>query len=302
MLVEVGGHRLHVVTRGAGTPAVLLEAGIAASSVSWTLVQPQIATFARVAAYDRAGLGWSDTASSARSFARIRDELDAVRRHVQPAGRVILVGHSFGSLVVRSLAAHHPEYVAGLVLIDPPIEWLHPRPDQDRRLARAIRLSRLGALLAQVGVVRASLSLLMRGQVAAPRRVARAFGAAAAGTIERLVGEVGKLPPSLHPVVQAHWSRPSSFRAMADYLRVLYDEAPAIAAAAAPPREIPITVISGAHQPETELAAHRLMAEASEHGRHLVAAESGHWILFDRPDIVVDAVRALAERERSRLP
>jgi pimeloyl-ACP methyl ester carboxylesterase len=292
-LVDVGGHRLHVVCPGAGTPAVLLEAGIAASSVSWTLVQPEIATFTRVCAYDRAGLGWSDVASSARSFARIGDDLDAVRRHVQPDAPVILVGHSFGSLVVRSLAARDPGTVAGLVLIDPPTEWLAPRPEQVRRIVRAIRLSRLGALLAQVGVVQASVSLLMRGRVDASRRVARAFGATAAGTIERLVGEIRKLPPQLHPVVQSHWCRPSSFRAMADYLRVMHEEAAVIAAAAAPPPEIPMVVISGAHQPAEEIAHHRRMADASSRGRHVVAADSGHWILFDRPDLIVDAVRTL---------
>ena len=42
---------------------VLLESGIAASSLSWAVVQPAIATFTRVCAYDRAGLAWSDVAS-----------------------------------------------------------------------------------------------------------------------------------------------------------------------------------------------------------------------------------------------
>jgi len=65
--VDIGGQRLHLVRSGTGSPAVVFEAGAAASSLSWTLVQPAVAGFANTCAYDRAGLGWSDAARSARS-------------------------------------------------------------------------------------------------------------------------------------------------------------------------------------------------------------------------------------------
>src|SRR5437667_12477012 len=62
-LVDLGmGRRLHARCSGKGEPAVVLESGIAASSISWTLVQPRVATFSRVCSYDRVGLGWSGTA------------------------------------------------------------------------------------------------------------------------------------------------------------------------------------------------------------------------------------------------
>ena len=47
-LASVGGHRLHYRCDGAGTPAVILEAGIAASSLTWSRVQPLIARETRV--------------------------------------------------------------------------------------------------------------------------------------------------------------------------------------------------------------------------------------------------------------
>ena len=50
-LIDVGGHRLHVTCSGTGSPIVLLESGIAASSLSWAVVQPQIAAFTRVCSY-----------------------------------------------------------------------------------------------------------------------------------------------------------------------------------------------------------------------------------------------------------
>ena len=76
--IDVGGHRLHVTCNGAGRPVVLLESGIAASSLSWAVVQPAIATFTRVCSYDRAGLAWSDPPSCLRTFDRIVAELSAV--------------------------------------------------------------------------------------------------------------------------------------------------------------------------------------------------------------------------------
>src|SRR5439155_22535325 len=59
-MVDAGNRRVHIHVQGAGSPVVVLEAGIAASSLSWALVQPLLAEFATVVSYDRAGLGWSD--------------------------------------------------------------------------------------------------------------------------------------------------------------------------------------------------------------------------------------------------
>jgi pimeloyl-ACP methyl ester carboxylesterase len=290
--IDAGGHRLHVVTGGDGAPAVLLEAGVAASSVSWARVQPALAAATRVTAYDRAGLAWSDAPAAAITFDRILRDLDAVLDTRSPGAPAILVGHSFGSLIVRGYASRHPGRVAGLVLVDPPMEWISPTPDHVRKMRRARQASGIGAFLARIGVVRAALSLLTGGKPGVPRAFVKVFGPAASSTIERLVGEVRKLPPELHPVVQAHWSQPKCFRAMAGYLGVLEKEA-AVIAAAIPPADLPVVVISGNHQPQAELAAHRQLAAASPRGRHLVAAKSGHWILFDEPELIVDAVQRL---------
>lgn len=299
VFIDVGGHRLHATCAGAGRPLVLLESGVAASSLSWAIVQPEIAAFTRVCAYDRAGLAWSDPPSSPRTFVRIVDELACVLAHVAPHGAVVLVGHSFGSFVVRAYAARHPDRVAGIVLVDPAVEWLTVTPERHRQLWGARQLSRVGALLAHVGVVRACLGLLTRGAPAAPRHFVKVFGPTAAGTLERLVGEVRKLPPDVHPVVQALWCQPKCFHAIADHLTALERDA-ALMSTIVVPAAIPVVVISSGHQPEEWLAAHRALADASTRGRHVVAARSAHWVQFDQPALVVDAVRELVESARSR--
>ena len=58
-LVDVGGYRLHIHCSGPedanGGPTVVMDAGIGECSLGWSLVQPEIAKFARVCTHDRAG-------------------------------------------------------------------------------------------------------------------------------------------------------------------------------------------------------------------------------------------------------
>jgi pimeloyl-ACP methyl ester carboxylesterase len=301
LLVDVGGHRLHAVCRGDGTPVVVLESGIAASSLSWALVQPAVAKFTRVCAYDRAGLAWSDVPSCARTFTRIIDELAAVLAQMAPHGPYVLVGHSFGSFVVRAYAARHPERVVGIVLVDPPTEWLTMTRQRARIIRGGIHLSRVGAVLARLGVVRVCLALLTGGAPGAPRRFVQIFGPTAAQTLERLVGEVRKLPPDVHPIVQAHWCQPKCFHAMADYLMSLERDRMSMAALSLP-RDVPVVVISSGAQPPEQMAAQRALTESSLTSRHIIAARSGHWIQFDQPDLIIDVIRQLVDSARGGEP
>jgi pimeloyl-ACP methyl ester carboxylesterase len=295
-LIDVGGHRLHVTCRGTGPP-VLLEAGIAASSLSWAAVAPKVAEFARVCTYDRAGLAWSDVASCPRTFDRIVNELAAVIAQIAGGDRCILVGHSFGSFLVRGYANRYPDAVAGLVLVDPAVEWLKPDAQRAYRLRRAQRLARVGAWLSYLGIPRALIGLLISGSPAAPQRFSRLFGETAAQTLARLVGEVRKLPPETYPVMQAFWSEPRCYNAMADHLAALERDGSAIAQVASPP-EIPTVVISSGNQPPEHIAMQRMLAEASHAGRHVVAARSTHWVQLDEPELVVVAIRELFETLR----
>ena len=300
-MIDVGGHRLHVSCSGAGHPSVVLESGIAASSISWAVVQPVIAQFTRACTYDRAGLAWSDVPSCARTFERIVDELGQVLKRVAPGECCILVGHSFGSFVVRGYAMRHPEAVAGMVLVDPAIEWLTPDPQRAYRLRRAQFLARVGAWLAHIGVPRACLALLIGGAPSAPQRFSRLFGETVAETLNRLVGEVRKLPPETYPLMQEFWSQPKCYYAMADHLAALERDGAAIARIVSPP-EIPTIVISSGNQPQEHIEAQRLLATASRGGRHVIAARSSHWIQFDEPELVTAAVRELVDRSRSVAP
>ena len=278
---------------GQGSPTVVLEAGIAASSLSWSHVQPRVAAFARTYSYDRAGLAWSDACSKPVTAASCADDLHALLTAAKIEGPCVLVGHSYGAFVLHVYASRHPENVSGLVLVDPiyPEEWLK-LPRRGRwRLKGGVFFSRVGALLARTGVVRACLALLARGSTGVPRRVARIFGSEAAKVLNRLVGEVQKLPVETWPAVQAHWSEPKCFTSMAEHLAGLRKSAAEVAACGDLPRHLPLVILSAATQSEAYRLEHARMAARSAHGRQVVATGSGHWILLDEPELVVDAIR-----------
>ncbi|HEX9636529.1 MAG TPA: alpha/beta hydrolase [Acidobacteriota bacterium] len=298
-LIDVGGHALHLTCSGLGGPTVLLESGVAASSISWSAVQPELAKLTRVCAYDRAGLGWSESGPRPRSARQCVLELHALLDRARLRPPLILVGHSFGGLLARLYAAEHPATVGALVLLDPlgAGEWCELDAAQRRMLRGGVALSRCGALLARLGFVRLCLSLLRAGSIRIPRLVGRCFGREASNLLGRMVGEIRKLPPAVWPWAQAHWSQPRSFAAMADYLAALPQSA-AETAALSRASSIPTFVLSAGNCPARRLAEHRELARRSAGGRHQIASGSGHWIQLDRPELVVATIREALEALR----
>jgi pimeloyl-ACP methyl ester carboxylesterase len=299
---SVGRHRLHYRCDGFGTPAVILEAGIAASSLTWSRVQPVVACDTRVCSYDRAGLSWSDPASSGRSTAEFVGELRALLEGAGIPPPYVLVAHSFGALIIRAFTRAHPSEVAGLVFVDPlhPEEWCDLSPNQRQTLRGAIFLSRVGAVLARLGVVRFSLTLLSGGAPGAPRQFSRIFGRRAAALLEHLVGEVQKLPPEVLPSVQAHWSNPKAFRAMWQHLAAMPTCSADLTRDTDAFGDIPVVVLSAGSRAPQWLAADAALAEASSNGRHVVSPRSGHWIHLDDPELVIQAVRDVITSRRIR--
>jgi pimeloyl-ACP methyl ester carboxylesterase len=288
---KTGG--LHIHIRGEHGPWVVLESGISASSVSWTPVAELLERDFRVLAYDRAGFGWSEARRGPRTLPALVEDLREALDAAGVSEPVWFVGHSFGGLLGRHFCARYPRRVAGLVLADPllPEEWNPAPPELMYRLSRGAMLARRGAGLARIGVVRLALDLLAGGRTWTPRLLARASSSSRGeALINRLVGEVRKLPPELWPVIQAHWCLPRSFETLAAYL----DQLPANCALPVDDSALadkPLIVISAETAEATVTQGHAALAQRSRSGSHVVAEGSGHWVQLDRPDVIAMSLR-----------
>src|SRR5262249_7068491 len=117
-LVDVGGHKIHVLCSGSGSPTVVVESGLGDFSTDWSLVQSRVARVTRICTYDRAGYAWSEPGPMPRTYAQLNLELREALKSLGESGPFILVGHSFGGPVVRNYAYVYPREVAGIVFVD----------------------------------------------------------------------------------------------------------------------------------------------------------------------------------------
>jgi pimeloyl-ACP methyl ester carboxylesterase len=293
-MVDVGGRSLHLNVLGHGSPVVILEAGIAASSLSWTLVAKQVAAFTTVLTYDRAGFGWSHPAHHHSTALDAARDLALLLDKAELPGPFLLVGHSFGGLIVRVFEQEFPARVAGMVLVEPVCrsEWRDPGEQRKRMLARGVMLSKRGELLARLGVVRLALNLLLSGSRTIPKVLARVSAGRGAGVTERLTGEVRKMPRELWPAVAAHWSEARCFRAMADALENLPVSVTQIDETR-PLGNLPMVVLSAAGASEQTMSEHEHDARLSQRGEHRIVPGSGHWMQLDAPGAVAEEIRSL---------
>ena len=264
---QVGGRAMHLQCSGSGAPVVVLAAGLGGTTLEWARVQPGVANFTRVCSYDRAGYGWSERGSGPRTAAVNASELVELLGRGGLAAPFVLVGHSFGGLVVRAFVAMQPERVAGLVLIDSSHE------------AQFERLERAGSgppLAPPVGAkfVIANTFQVPDGLPTELRMLARRL-ALTPDAIVALYAELGAM----------RWS--------ADQV-----------AREPPLPQIPLVVLahdalstartsSERRRAEDWLTLQAELAKRIPGGRLLVVKDSGHHVHLDQPDVVVETIRSV---------
>lgn len=291
--VDVGGYRLHIFCQGQGSPTVVVDAGNGDFSLGWSLVQPEVAQFARICTYDRAGYGWSDPSPDPRTARQMANELHALLVNAEIEGPYVLVGHSLGGYNVRMYADLFPQDVVGVVLVDAGHE------DQLKRLpSEYIQITQqqngyLGAmrLMARFGILR------LMGKSAGE---------------QALPPHIGQLPEDIRDVYVTMMSHPSYFDASLGELQALAETCSQVS-------EIgdlddrPVWVVTAENSIDTEtlksiglpadfpieqiqpiwLTLQGELALLSTNSTHLIAEGSGHAIHLDQPDLVVNVIEQI---------
>ena len=157
-LVDVGGYTLHIYCTGPTTsdsPTVILEPGLGATASAWAWIQPAVAKTARVCAYDRAGMGWSEPSAEPHDAQHIAKALHTLLRNANIARPYVLVGWSYGGLYMRAYADQYRTEVAGVVLLDSSSpDQCTSTPGGQAQCASFTRIYAIAPALARLGVMR----------------------------------------------------------------------------------------------------------------------------------------------------
>lgn len=120
--VVVNGYQLFVRQLGSDTmhaPVIAVHGGPGHSSLSFKRSLDFLARQRRVIYYDQRGSGHSQSKGREADYAidSLVEELEALRRDVVRADKVVLIGHSFGSALVQRYALRYPSHVDRLLIV-----------------------------------------------------------------------------------------------------------------------------------------------------------------------------------------
>ena len=287
--VDIGGYKLHMHQTGLDSgPTIVLDIGMGGNLAYWSLVQPEIAKFARVVSYDRAGLGWSDPSPKERTSENIADELHTLLHNANVPGPYILVGHSFSGINARIFANKYHDEVVGVVLVDSSNE------DQLQKLPKQTDL----------------FSILLRNKPGHPVLV----GLAGIGFI-RIYNDMTydhKLPNNIRNIILATNSTTQFIQSCINEWSMFPRNLDYIKKTSPNLGDTPLIVVTAGIKPHDQECDSRgfdniSCADAyvawqemqkdlvtkSTKSKQIIAKHSGHNIPVDEPDVIVHAVKEM---------
>jgi pimeloyl-ACP methyl ester carboxylesterase len=275
-LVDIGGGRkMYLKCSGRESPTVVLVGGLRASADDWSIsdkskptVFSKVGKFTRGCACDRPGTpvgaqpSRSDPVPQPTTPKDAVADLHALLSASGEAGPYVLVGHSYGGLIVRLYASTYPKEVSGLVLIDALSEGLQDAetPEQWAIQRKLIE-----------GDVRESVAL---------------YPALERIDVDRSFNQIRAAPPLRSiPLVVLSADRPWG------------PQVPSMIAAGKLPADIPpdFGYVTDAAQKK----AQERLAKLVPNEKHITNTNSGHEIHKEQPQLVIDAIREVVEAVRS---
>lgn len=281
--VEVAGRTLNLYCSGEGSPTVIFEGDWGFPGYSWLHIQRDVAKFTRACWYDRAGYGWSDPGPFPNHSDSIARDLHGLLEKAHIAPPYVLAAHAIGAFHARVFRGSYPNDVAGMVLIDPTSE------DLTIHIHNHIELFRRAVLVAH-----------------------------------EIMGDVGYMRLRRVPLLelpkedftQQEWNELEILQWQTKSLVAEGKEPPLWicgeqARAAGAFGDIPVIVLSAGIQDWEEdpklsqdhtlkLNLQQKMAALSSRGSQRIISNSGHWIPFDAPGSVVNAIQEVVGTIRQK--
>ena len=277
-LVELDDRQVHVHCAGEGSPTVILEAGLPGNSLAWMSVFSEIAALTRVCSYDRPGYGWSEPASSPRTADTIVQELRMLLQAADIKPPYVLVGHSFGGLLMQLYATRFPSDFEGVVLVD------SSHPDQAHRTLDLGEIEGIARVLKVLG----------------PLGFARLLLPVPAGDPDSRNSSVRQLEKDLLMSNRTLRAASTEMYGLRQSLRQVADSSVRFG-------DKPLVILTEGRQRADFW--HRMqedLGRLSTNSEWRVVEGAGHFIQHDRPAVVVEAVRdvigRLEERARGESP
>lgn len=266
-MVDIGSHSLHIHCMGrersGGSPTVVIDVGFSDSYTNWHTMQKRIAKDIRVCAYDRAGYGLSEPGPFPRSTQQVANELRMLLSNAGVEPPYVLVGHSLGGLNMQAFISQYPGLVAGAVLLDPP-----PLP-----FLTGERFPELYQL-AQKETEAMFVAAEQAGRSTDPEERARASHYQTLASEHQMMMVGAEQVMAIEP----------------------YGDMPLIVLASGKPN--PAFGQFAKTFQQFWIEQNQALAAKSTNGIFILAAESGHHLYADVPDVVLDAIRQVIEQVR----
>lgn len=272
-LVDVGGRRLQIDCRGAGSPTVVFEAGLDVNgSLSWAAVHDSVARNGRACAYSRAGIMWSDPSGRPFDADSAAGDLHTALLEAGEREPWLMVGHSLGGSYIVAFTTRYPSEVVGLVMVDcaHPDQFAKYLEVSGRSLAPSPSEPRLATRLAWTGIVR----LLPLGIEGAPRAFLPL-------SVSGLAGETSAVTETLAREKREH--------SLGDRPLIVLS-----AGKRADDKELELMQLTPEQGARVHAAHQELMKDVatwSTRGRYELVPNASHYIQRDRPDAVIGAIR-----------
>ena len=276
-LVDVDGHLMHIRCRGDGSPTVIMEQGLQGVSTAWDDITKEISSFTTVCAYDRVGLGYSEPIGHTTRASEVAELLNKLLTGAGVDDQTVLVGWSAGGLYIREYHRLYPDKTRAMLLVESGHEQQQLRLPQSSDSGPNAML-KIARLLAPIGLVRLS-GIVKRQIVYSP-------------VPDHLKPRLIALYEQSH-VIQTMLNESESFT-----LDTQSEQPPASLG------DLPLIVLSSgeqassAEEQEARDDMQRELVSLSTNSKQVIAAESGHGIPYDQPELLISCVRELIELVR----